>query len=513
MFGIYNLFDNVARTLSDRTLVVEQDMRLSYGEMGRMTNRLAYGLKRLGIKGGSNVGYIMFNGYRTILTFFALQKLGTFMTPFNFRFPASEMSEYISLIGCEFFIYGKEFETQAAEIKEKHPDVVWIAVDDNMNSDPTYAELMDNDADDWRFFEDMPGDAPAIGILTGGTTGRSKAAVHSKYGMLMQQCTRQAWLYTAEYISVPMVYLLISPLFHVGGIGPMFNVISAGGTIVLAGKFDPERLAMLISGEKVTDMVLIPPNLAQSIKDAGIHKKYDLSSVRYVGIGGGTITPSHVRVVHEVFPNAGCDLMYSQSEYATFISHVITPEILENKPYLIKSVGKPVYFTEAKILREDGTGADTEEIGELYARCTGMMSGYLGQTKSPFVDGWLPTGDLFKKDADGNYYFVDRKKDMIKSGGENVYTAEVEGVIKQIPGVSEVAVFGLPDDFYGEAVSAAIVLGPGAALTEKEVSDFCKEHIASYKKPRHVFFMTELPKSGAGKVQKMALKQMLTNQL
>lgn len=513
MFGIYNLYDTVTRTLPNKTFIVESDLRISYGEMGHMTNRLAFGLKKLGIKGGSNVGYILFNSHRTILTFFALQKLGAFMTPFNFRFPAKEMSEYISMIGCEYFIYGREFEDQVTEIRAEHPNVTWIAVEENKNADPTYAVLMDNDADAWAFFEDMPADSPAIGILTGGTTGKSKAAVHSKYGMIMQQWTRQTWLYDANYIRVPIVFLLTSPLFHVGGIGPMFNIISAGGTLVFAGKFDPEKMAMLISKEKVTDMVLIPPNLAQSIKDAGIHKKYDLTSVRYVGIGGGTITPSHVRVVHEVFPNAGCDLMYSQSEYATFISHVITPEILASKPHLLKSVGKPVYFTEAKIVREDGTETAAEEIGELYGRCPGMMTGYLGQDTSPFVDGWLPTGDLFTKDAEGNYYFVDRKKDMIKSGGENVYTAEVEGVIKQIPGVAEVAVVGLPDDFYGEAVSAAIVLSPGAALSAQEVSDFCKKYIASYKKPRHIFFLSELPRSGAGKVQKAVLKEMLIDQL
>lgn len=512
MFGIYNLYDTVVRTVPDKTFIVEGDQRISYGEMGHMTNRLAFGFKKLGIKGGSNVGYMMLNSHRTILTFFALQKLGAFMTPFNFRFPAKETSEYISMIGCEYFIYGSEFAAQVEEIKAEHPNVTWIAVEGDA-AGATFDALMDNDADNWTFFEDMPGDSPAIGILTGGTTGRSKAAVHSKYGMIMQQWTRQTWLYDAKYISVPMVFLMVSPLFHVGGIGPMFNIIAAGGTLVFVGKFDPENLAKLIAREKVTDMVLIPPNLAQSIKDAGIYKKYDLTSVRYVGIGGGNITPSHVRVVHEVFPNAGCDLMYTQSEYATFISHMITPEILDSRPDLIKSVGKPVYFTEAKIMREDGSEADVDEIGELYARCVGMMTGYLGQDKSPFIDGWMPTGDLLKKDAEGYYYFIDRKKDMIKSGGENVYTAEVEGVIKQIPGVSEVAVVGLPDDFYGEAVSAAIVLSPGASLDAQEVTDFCKNFIASYKKPRHVFFMSELPKSGAGKVQKAALKKILIDQL
>lgn len=512
MFGIYNLYDTVTRTLPDNTFVVEGELRLTYGEMGKMTNRLAKGLQGLGIKGGSNVGYVMQNSRFTILTFFALQKLGTFMTPFNFRFAAKEMSEYISMIGCEYFIYGPDFAAAVEEVRGNHPGVVFIAVGES-STDVSYSALMDNDADDWRFFEDMPPYSPAVGILTGGSTGRSKAAVHSKYGMMMQQWQRQTWLFNSNYVSTKIVYLLVSPLFHVGGIGPMFNIISAGGTLVFAGKFDPENLAMLIAREKVTDMVLIPPNLAQAIKDTGIHNKYDLTSVRYVGIGGGNITPSHVRVVHEVFPNAECDLMYSQSEYASFISHIVTPKTLEERPDLIKSVGKPVYFTQAKIMRDDGTEADVGEVGELYARSEGMMLGYLGMDESPFVDGWMPTGDLLMKDEEGYYYFIDRKKDMIKSGGENVFTAEVEGVIKQIPGVSEVAVFGLPDDFYGEAVSAAIVLSPGAELDERTVSEFCKANIASYKKPRHIFFLPALPRSGAGKVQKMVLKQMFSDQL
>lgn len=512
MFGIYNLFDTVTRTIPEKIFIVEDELRISYGEMGNLCNRLAWGFKEQGIKGGTNVGYVMMNSHQTILTFFALQKLGTFMTPFNYRFAAKEMSEYIAMIGCEYFVYGPEFAAAVAEIKHEHPTVKWIAVNGE-NGDVSYETLMDNTAADWRFFEDMPAFSPAVGILTGGSTGKSKAAIHSKYSMMMQQCQRQTWLFDAKYVSVPMVYLLISPLFHVGAIGPMFNIISAGGKLIFGGKFDPEHLAKLIEREKVTDLVLIPPNLAQSIKDTGIHKICDLSSVRYVGIGGGNITPSHVRVVHEVFPNAGCDLMYSQSEYASFISHMVTPETLENRPDLIKSVGKPVYFTQAKIMRDDGTEADVGEVGELYARSEGMMLGYLGQTESPFIDGWMPTGDLLMKDEEGYYYFIDRKKDMIKSGGENVFTAEVEGVIKQMPGVSEVAVFGLPDDFYGEAVSAAIVLSPGSTVNAEEVSEFCKANIASYKKPRHVFFLPALPRSGAGKVQKMVLKQMFSDQL
>jgi len=500
MFGIYNLYDRVTRTIPDKLFVVEGNLRISYGQMGQMTNKLAFGFSQMGIGAGSNVGYVMLNSHRTIMTFFALQKLGVFMTPFNYRFAVKEMSQYITMVGCEYFIYDMEYSDAVEQIKNEHPDVVWVPTE-------MYKSLMDNEAENWGFFEDMPPDSPAVGILTGGSTGRSKVAVHSKYSMMMQQCQRQTWLFDKKYISVPMVYLLVSPLFHVGGIGPMFNIISIGGTLVFSGKFDPEHLAMLIDREKVTDLVLIPPNLAQRIKDTGIHKVYDFSSVRYVGIGGGNISPGHIKVVYEVFPNAECELMYSQSEYASFISLLVSPELLAEKPHLAKSIGKPVYFTQAKIMREDGTEAGVDEVGELYARCEGMMKGYLHQTQSPFKSGWLPTGDLLRKDSEGYYYFMDRKKDMIKSGGENVFTAEVEAVIKQIPGVSEVAVFGLPDDFYGEAVSAAIVLSPGAEVKKETILEFCKGHIASYKKPRHIFYVSELPRSGAGKVQKAALKE------
>lgn len=514
MYGVYKFFEIIAKDRPDSTFLVEDESRLSYCCVRQMTNRLAYGLKGLGLGGGSKVGYVLFNNHKNVITFFALQKLGCFMVPFNYRFSAQEMSEYISSLECEYFIYGGEFAQMIEQIRSEHPTVVFIAADGGVCGDAEYASLMDNDASEWAFFEDMPPKAPAIGILTGGTTGRSKAAVHSQHSILMQQLTRQAWLYYENYVTGPLVYLHISPLFHIGGIGPMFNIIATGGTLIFAGnKFDPEALAAVIEREKVTDMVLIPPNLAQSIKDAGVHKRYDLSSVRYIGIGGSAITPSHVRVVYEVFPNARCDLMWSHSEHGAFIGQMITAADVDADPSILKSVGKPKYFTEVKIVRDDGTEADVSEVGELYVRSEDVMLGYFGQSESPFVDGWLPTGDLFKKDAAGKYYFVDRKKDMIKSGGENVYSAEVESVIKQYPGVSEVAVVGLLDKFYGEAVSAAIVLGPDALLTESDILDFCKSKIASYKKPRHIFFVRELPKSGAGKVQKAALKEMLCEML
>lgn len=508
MFGIYNLFDTVCATVPEKIFLVDGENRLSYARVRETTNRLAYGLHELGIRGGSNVGYLLQNGERCIECFFGLQKLGAFMTPFNFRFNTQEIGEYIDMIGCEYFIYGKQFNEQINTLKAARPGVVWIA-DDDERGEHRLGELMDNDMGHWDFFEDLGPESPAIAILTGGSTGRSKAAVHSKYGMIMQQWTRQTWLFNAARCSTPMVYLLTSPLFHVGGIGPMFNVLAAHGTLIFSGaSFNVEKLARTVERERVTDMVLIPPNLAQSIKDCGVDKKYDLSSVVSIGIGGSLITVNHIKTVLEVFPNCACDLLYTQSEYATFISCTIDAQTLEEHPERLSSVGKPVYFTEAKVMRDDGTEAAADEVGELYARCAGIMSGYLNQA-SPFAEGWLPTGDLFRKDAEGYYYFVDRKKDMIKSGGENVFSAEVENVLKQHPAVSEVAVVGLPDEFFGEAVTAAVVLAPGAHATEAELIDFCRERISSYKKPRRVFFVEAIPKSAIGKTQKARLKELL----
>ena len=508
MLGIYNMYEETIKLFSSRTFIVDDKQYFSYAEMGRLTNRLAYGLHCSGIKEGSNVGYLMMNGYRTVMCFFALQKLGAFMTPFNFRFHVKEIDTYISKMDCEYFIYGSEFNDIIAEVRPNHPDVTWIAVDDEA-ADLHWDSLLDNKKENWEYCPDLPGDSPAMAILTGGSTGCSKAAVHTRFSLVMNYLSLEGWIYTREPVHKPKTFLMTSPLFHVGGISPMLNVVCFGGTLVFLGQFSIENIAAMIQREKVTDLMLIPPNLAQSIKNVGIDKNYDLSSVEYVGFGGGAASAAHVGIVFDVFPNAVCELTYSQSEGASYLSNYLTKQSLIDNPQRALATGKPVYFCDMKLIKEDGSEAGIGEIGELYGRCACMMQEYYKQENSPFINGWLPTGDLFRRDEDNYYYFADRKKDMIKSGGENVFSAEVEAVIKLMPQVSEVAVVGMPDRFFGEAVSAAIVVKPGYTLSSKEVTDYCKSHIASYKKPRNIYFMPSLPKTPIGKVHKITLKELL----
>lgn len=267
----------------------------------------------------------------------------------------------------------------------------------------------------------------------------------------------------------------------------------------MSEKFDPDAIIEDCERYQVTQMVLIPPNIIYSIADSPLMSSDKLSSVRLCIVAGGAADSTVVGKIFDTFENASIYLNYGSSENSITLGHIMSRKDFKQKPWRIKSVGIANMASFVRLLDENGNEVPTGEVGEAWGKSPAQMKYYLGRDSNA-VNGWIPTGDLFRKDEDGYFYFVSRKKNMIKSGGESVYAEEVECVLKQHPDIKDCIVFGLPDRTYGDAVAAAIVPEVGKSLVGEEIVDFVKDRIASYKKPRKLFYVDEFPLTAAGKI-------------
>lgn len=511
MFGLYNWFQAVVSAAPAKTALVTNAGRITYQELDQRINRLAFGLKNTGLQPGMRVGMLFHNSAQFVETYYALAKLGAVAAPINFRCNPEETRNYLCTLNCAYFMYGPEFTDIVSTLREDLSGVVRIGTG-TVDGELSYAALMDNHAETWADCEDMPPESEAVILMTGGTTGNSRAAVHTKKSVLFQHLLPWVQTYDAHERQPDVSVLIPIPLFHIGGMNMLIDTLNKGGKAVLSSEFDPGRLVDIIESERITKMLLIPPNLAKSICESPSASQRDTSSVRTISTGGSCINPEQLQLIYRAFPNAEAELLYTSTEYSIVIRQALSREAFARDPELSSSLGTPAFFSSARLLDETGADVRPGETGELWGQSLGMMAQYIDSKRTSDA-AWLPTGDLFCRDKNGRFYFKDRKKDMIKSGGENVYSNEVEAVILRHPKVAFCAVIGLPDDFYGEIVAAAVVLRHGESLSEDELIQFCKNQIASYKKPRKVFFVDSLPKSALGKVKKNLLREQLSAQL
>ena len=509
MFGIYDILREYGKHSPDKTAVICDEGRYTFRQLNERINSVAHGLSEQGIKKGTPVGLIFYNGIDFITSFYALVKLGACVSPFNYRYKVGEVEQLQNIVNCKYFIIGSEFIPILEELRRRLQPVTDIKVIFSKRNKcaPSLEEFIKNGNCYWDFTEQLSPEDEILTIFTGGTTGLPKAAAHSQQSTFL---TVMGYLLEPDAVNCNDVALNYAPLFHIGGLFTMLKILSAGATFYLLSSFDSERIIKVITEERVTQMALIPPTIIDRFREARGRNDIDLSSLRLLLMAGGYSDEATAEKAFELMPDVLFMNAYGHSENAIHFSNVFNREQYYADKSIIGSVGIPQALYEAKIVKDDGTEAACGECGEVYGRSVAMMAGYKGRTDSFTPDGWFATGDVMRRDANGNYYFLSRSKDMIKSGGENIYASEVENAITlDSDGVAECAVIGLPDREWGEIVTAAVVLRPGVQMTEDDVINHCKTTIASYKKPKKVFFLPELPLSGVGKVQKYVLREML----
>ncbi len=478
---------------------VDNDVRYTYAQVYDRAKRLAGGLKKLGVKKGARIANMMYNSYIYYDLYYGLSAGGYILVPLNLRLSPQELIYQINDSGASVLLFDPDFSDTVLKIKNeinvKHfvctygdpPFEGVIKYDDLINAEPYVAEVEEQDL---------------FGIYyTGGTTGKAKGVMLSHKNII----SNAVHLILTTGMRGDHIALHAAPMFHLADGAVNFGVTLVGGTHVLVKRFEPLAVMEAIQKEKVTCTLLVPTMINMVINHPAV-KEYDFSSMRIVFYGASPIAPDVLKRAIDVFD---CDFiqLYGMTEAGPILT-ILLPED-HKKPELLSAAGRQAIGVEVRVVDENGNDVAPGGVGEVIARGDNIMVGYWGkplQTEEVLRDRWYWTQDLARIDENNYIYIVDRAKDMIISGGENIYSVEVEAVIYKHPAVLEVAVVGAPDEKWGEVVKAVVVLKPGKEVDEKELIDFCKQHIASYKVPKSIDFVEELPKSGAGKILKRVIR-------
>jgi len=347
-------------------------------------------------------------------------------------------------------------------------------------------------------------------VYTSGTTGRPKGVTLSH-----KNCLTDARHVVMEMLLEDNhILMLIFPLFHSAAISIVFRTYYIGATLVMGNSTDPGEILRTMEREKVTDIIIVPTLLIALCNTPGV-RNYDLTSLQLIIYGAAIMPVEQLKRAMDIFK---CNFMngYGTTEAAPTISVLKPPEHKialadESHREMLASCGKAIVGVETKVVGPDDREVAPGELGELCARGENVMMGYWGKpedTRIALRNGWLHTGDLVRMDEEGYIYIVDRLKDIIISGGENIASREVEEVLYSHSAIMEAAVIGVPDPKWGEAIKAVVVLKENTSITEKELIDFCKERLASFKKPKSVDFVKALPKNPQGKIQKNELRKL-----
>ncbi|MCI6092449.1 AMP-binding protein [bacterium] len=478
---------------------------ITWSVFDEKANRVANMLLERGIKKGDRVAILMFNCLEWLPIYFGILKTGAIAVPFNFRFDSSEIKYCADLAEVHVLFFGPEFIGRIeAIVDELTKGRLLIYVGDTC---PTFAESYREMVADCSSQPPMihleESDDAAI-YFSSGTTGFPKAILHNH-----ESLTQAAEMEQKHHLTDRNdTFLCIPPLYHTGAKFHWMGSLCAGSKAVLLKGTTPEIILDAISREKCTIVWLLVP-WAQDILNAldrGDVKleDYELSQWRLMHIGAQPVPPSLIKHWKEYFPNHLYDTNYGLSESTgPGCVHLGVENI-----HKVGAIGVPGYRWECKIVDENLKEVPFGEVGELCVKGPGVMTCYYNDPKATaetIVDGWLRTGDMAMQDEDGFYFLVDRKKDVIVSGGENIYPVQIENFLSTFDKVNDVAVIGLPDPRLGEITGAIISIKPGMTCTEEEIEEFCKG-LPRYKRPKKIIF-ADVPRNATGKIEKPALRK------
>lgn len=508
MMYLTNGLHRSAALFPDRIATVFGARRKNWGEVRGRVARLAAALAARGLEPGDRVAAIAFNSDRYFELFFAVAWAGGVIVPGNTRWALPEHVYAIQDSGAKLLVVDASFVDMARELKAACPSLQHlIHADEGEQSgfDDYEALLSASDPIDDRCGRDK--ELAAI-FYTGGTTGRSKGVMLSHYSLISN--------YLCSKVMSPrpanQIYLHSPPMFHLADAAMVYGITFTGGTHVIIPGFTPENFVEAVGAEGVTDATLIPSMLGM-LREYVVQHGGDLSSVTGLTYGGSAISETLLRQIIDLFPNASITQAYGQTELSPCATILLPEHHLQglNGKSWLRSAGQPMIGTEIRIVDPSMVERPRGSVGEVTVRGPGAMLGYWNQpelTSETLVEGWVRTGDAGYMDADGFLYIVDRVKDMIISGGENVYSAEVENALSAHPAIQECAVIGVPDQKWGERVHAIVRTRPGHALDRETVIAHCKTLIATYKCPRSVELREDaLPMSPQGKILKAELRK------
>lgn len=478
---------------------------LSWADFDRRANRFANLLLSRGVPRGTKVAMLMMNCLEFLPIYFGILKAGCIVVPLNYRYSSEEIKYCLELSDAEVLVFGPEFVDRMDLISDQLPSIhLMFYVGKN---GPDYTE------DCLRLMTYCSSSMPPVALdesdyaaiyFSSGTTGFPKAILHN-HKALYQACVMEQKHHGQTHDDV---FLCIPPLYHTGAKMHWFGSLISGSRAVILRGVKPEWILQAVSEEKCTIVWLLVP-WAQDILDALDSGQIDLNNylldqLRLMHIGAQPVPPSLIKRWKSYFPNHQYDTNYGLSESAGPGCVHLGVENIDK----VGAIGIPGYGWKVRIVDDDGNDVENGEVGELLVKGDGVMICYYNNpeaTEEVLKDGWLFTGDMARMDSDGFIYLVDRKKDVIISGGENLYPVEIEDFMRQCDKIKDVAVIGLPDARLGEIAAAVVELKDGVTADEDEINAFCQE-LPRYKRPRKLIFET-VPRNATGKIEKPVLRE------
>ena len=504
-----DLYDSCTTFYADHIAIKHEDRSISYREVRDKAYRLAHAFQNIGLNKGDKVAFLMVNCPEYIFTEYALAKIGAARVPLAVALGSADHIYMMNHSGAKALIYHARL---AARVKEMLPHLETVKTFVCVGDEPTMTGHLRLET---LMAQSVPKITPVLvtqddlcGLYyTGGTTGRPKGV------MLSHRAWVNSILLEMLELGIGMreKFAYLTPLTHAGGV-LLLPVLMREGTCVIFDHFDPREFLQATQREKITSAFVVPTMLYLLLDDPDL-KKYDTSSLRNIIYGAAPIGAERLRQALDTFGPIFSQL-FGQTEAPMMISalprenHIVADP--ERQKKILTSCGRPTITTQVRIVDQDDQDVPPGEVGEIIARPMNVMDGYYKdpeQTAKTLKDGWLHTGDMARQDEYGYLYIVDRSKDMIVTGGFNVYPREVEDALFEHPAVKSAAVIGVPDAKWGEAVKAIVVLHPGKTATEEELIEFVKARKGSVMTPKSVEFWDAIPLTNLGKLDKKKIRE------
>jgi len=456
------------------TALIYNDQRWTWRELHLLAGRLCSRLQQMNIRPGTFIGVVMNNEPEAVVTVHALARGGYVMVPLNTRLTAAEINWQLQRAGVGLVLHTAGTAETAANLDANRHEV-----------DLTELPATTAEAKTWNL------EATQAIVFTSGTSGQPKGA-EITFGNHFYSATASAFRIGHQNDDI---WLSVLPLYHVGGLAVLFRCALYGITTLLHPRFDIHAIGASFRNQRVTLISLVPTMLHRMLQQDTTFPP----SLRLILLGGAAATPDLLNSASTA--NLPVAATYGLTEASSQVATAL-PDATRRKP---GSVGRPLMFTEVRIIDDTGAPQPSGEYGEVTVKGPTVMRGYFRDpqaTNTTIRDGWLHTGDIGYMDEDGDLWLVQRRSDLIVSGGENVYPAEGEAVIREHPDVADVSVVGLDDAEWGQRVAAAVVTVSGAVIDEETIIAHCREHLAGYKTPRSIIMVDELPQTASGKVQR-----------
>jgi acyl-CoA synthetase (AMP-forming)/AMP-acid ligase II len=509
-----DIMNRNALLFPDDEAFVYKTERVTFSGFNARVNRLINALQSMGVKKGETIGVLSWNCLEYADLYGAAMKGGFILSPFNPRLQANELDYLINYSETGVLFVGPELMDVVDQLQPRLPRVKqYVALE---ASGPTrapytpYAQLLATYPAAEPDIQPEEDD-PCIIYYTSGTTGVPRGALCSQRQRIEDTRTKALQLNTKPKDR----HILIMPLFHIGGSGNTWTYFYVGGCNVIAPErvFDPAATMRAIVEEKATDIHIVPTHLVSILALPDL-KTYDVTRLKRIWYAASPMPTELLRKGVETFGPIFMQC-YGQSESGPDITFLSSEDhdVLGRSPeeqQRLASCGRPCMGVHVRIVDQQGLDLPVGTVGEIIVKSKRIMMGYWRKpedTKNVLIDGWLHTGDMGYYDEKGYLYIADRKKDMIVSGGENIFPREVEEVLYQHPAVLEAAVIGIPDSYWVESAHAVVTLKQGMAVSDKELIDFCKQRLARYKAPKSVEFVSALPKNASGKIMKRELRE------